>query len=195
EQVVLGRRDADERHDVTGARGRREHPHCLESRAGVLLVQEDELRPGGRREACDARRRELEHHRAERDAALTELPLDRILPHASLPLMRGWSSAARLTTSRGTRPCATARTCSQALRPVSAKCSSVRQTACGVRITLTRARSGSSVEIGSCSKTSSAAPAIRRSWSTRVSAVWSTMGPRAMLIRNAVGCISASLLA
>ena len=88
------------------------------------------------------------------------------------------SSTSRLTTPRGTRPCCTSITARTSAAPLPAKHWSVQQSACGERMTLSSFRIGSSGSGGSCSSTSSPAPAMRRSCSARVSAFWSTIGPR-----------------
>ena len=62
----------------------------------------------------------------------------------------------------------------------------------GHEIRFGASHSGSSGGSGSGSVTSRAAPAIAPSRRARASAAWSTIGPRAVLIRIAVGCISAS---
>ena len=72
------------------------------------------------------------------------------------------------------------------------KHSSVQHSEWGVTITWSIASSGLSGAIGSCSNTSSAAPAIRRARNASISAASSTMGPRATLMKYAVGRIRAN---
>ena len=71
---------------------------------------------------------------------------------------------------------------------------SLYHAAWGVRMTFSRSRSGCGFGSGSGSVVSRAQPAIRPASSARTSAAVSTMGPRAQLIRNAVGFIWAKVV-
>ena len=105
---------------------------------------------------------------------------------------RGCASTSGLTTNSGRRPASAS---TMLARPVEAmlwKHSSVQHSECGVTITLSIASSGLSGATGSCSNTSSAAPAMRPSRSASISAASSTMGPRATLMKYAVGRICAN---
>ncbi len=86
--------------------------------------------------------------------------------------------------STGARPCRTASTFSTARSAIAVRVSVVPLARCGTSRTFSSpSRSGCTT--GSCSNTSSAAPAIRCCWSAQASASSSTTGPRAVLIRNA----------
>ena len=63
------------------------------------------------------------------------------------------------------------------------KHSSVQHSACGVTITLSMPSSGFAGSTGSCSNTSSPAPAILPARSTSIRAGSSTIGPRATLMK------------
>ena len=60
---------------------------------------------------------------------------------------------------------------------------------CGVTTTLPIVSSGLSLGVGSCSNTSSAAPAISPSRRARINAASSTTPPRQVLMTTAVGFI------
>ncbi len=75
--------------------------------------------------------------------------------------------------------------------PMAAKPWSVQDNACGVAITFGARRIAAPATGGSGSNTSRPAPASRPSASAAASAASSTIGPRAVLMRNAVGFISA----
>ena len=75
--------------------------------------------------------------------------------------------------------------------PKAAKPWSVQDNACGAAITFGARRIAAPATGGSGSNTSRPAPASRPSASAAASAASSTIGPRAVLMRNAVGFISA----
>src|SRR3989454_2315663 len=94
------------------------------------------------------------------------------------------------TRSRGAPPSKNALRLSIARMPMATRVSWVALPRCGSRTTCSMVRR-SGVTWGSFSYTSSAAPAICLPLSAVTSAASSTMSPRAVLIRNAVGFMSA----
>ena len=172
---------AHHRHQVGGARGGHQHADGFHAPAGVLHVVDDELGPGLSGDAADAGGGELEHHRAQRPLpALDSARLDPCSPSclalapgsaAAFACTAGVSIASRLTTLAGTRPAATSRIERSTLSPMTAD--TLVGPAEGVRGDDRRCPAsgcGSSGSTGSCSKTSSPAPAMRRSRSASSSA-------------------------
>jgi hypothetical protein len=81
DEMVLGRRHPHERHEL-GRPGRgHEHTDGVDAPAGVFLVEDHEVRPGGGRDAREARRGKLEDHGSQRHASFFENLLDWIGPH------------------------------------------------------------------------------------------------------------------
>src|SRR6478735_5349485 len=126
----------------------------------MLHVEDGELGPGERGDPPDAGRAELEHHRADRNAACRQRTLDSVLAHVqprssrirrSFSWKRGESSTVLLTTKFGARPSATASIPLTALWPVIRAQSSVQPMACGVTMILSSCRIGSVASTGSCS--------------------------------------------
>src|SRR5205823_256657 len=98
---------------------------------------------------------------------------------------------AHTTRSRGAAPEKKALRFSSARRPIATRVSCVALPRWGSNTTFSMVRSSGDTW-GSRSNTSRAAPAIRRVLSAATSAASSTISPRAVLIRNAVGFMSAS---
>ena len=85
------------------------------------------------------------------------------------------------------RPSSAASRLSTARSAIASRAVCVAEPMCGTTIRFGALSSGSSAASGSGSVTSSAAPAISPSRSASSSAAWSTIGPRAVLMRIAVG--------
>src|SRR5262249_811528 len=85
DQVVFDRGDAHERHQRRAPGSEQQLPDRVGAEARVLLVEHDEIGACGCGRPHDARRGEPEDHRPQRDAAVGETPLDRVLPHVASP--------------------------------------------------------------------------------------------------------------
>ena len=83
DQVVSGVRHTQEGHRLSRSRSRQHVAHVIDPVAGVLEVEQRELRAGRGRQPGHRRRRELRHHRPEHDLAGVKATADRVVPHPS----------------------------------------------------------------------------------------------------------------